>query len=303
MIKGRKYDYTNINKEEIQAWMQEGKSNTEIAALLGLSRHSFKRLKKDLKLQAEQRSAPFDIAKLNALTTAGKYSLKEMAEIMGETLGAIQHHRFQTKADNTRKKFPYKPWDFSAEQKSVLAGTLLGDASLRKGKKGINASLSFAHCITQTELFDYKADIFQNTQSYRKLKPQTPDARTGKVYETWTFGTRCHPNFTAIHNHLYPNGKKIISMEMLEWFDSRSLAVLHMDDGTRTRCGNVISTDGFDRQSCELFATYLEQTFGLVTTITGANQIYIPAAYVPRFTEIVSPYILPTLRYKLHCPL
>ena len=295
----RKYDYSGITKERIAELENKGLRNKQIAKELGLSLDSYKRLKRELGIQKPQRTKPFDVERFEQLLSTGQYSREEIAELMGESLTAIQHNMAKFHKGE-RKPYPYKEWRMTDEQKSVLAGTLLGDSSLKKNRLGNHASLSFAHCAIQKELFDYKASVFKDMTSYNKPKKATPDKRTGKVYETYQFGTVCHPNFTEIHAHLYPNGKKVVSKEILEWFDARSLAVLLMDDGHNDGYTYNIATCAFTEEDLEKFQKFLEEKFGITTTVHGNNMLYVPAKSRDLFTNLVKPWVLPSMQYKLH---
>lgn len=301
-MKGRKYSYEGVTKEVIEKLVNKGLSNEAIAKELNVSKHMLKRIKRELNAQKPKRTTEFDKEKFHTLLNDGIYSIHEIAAIMGESFGSVQHYRFQLKESKERKKFPYKDWEFTEEQKSVLAGTLLGDSNLRVDKLGSHARFSFAHCDAQKELFDYKVSVFKDIQSYCKEKKSTPDSRTGLIYKTWTFGSRCHPNFTSIHNHLYPEGEKIINQEILEWFDARSLAILLMDDGCKVSCGYLLATNSFSIQDIDLLNLCFSTKFGFCGTITKANTLYIPAGYRDLVTSLVAPYMLPSMLYKMHCP-
>lgn len=299
-----KYNYDGITKEAILALQASKLSKAEQAASLGLSIHAYKRLKSRLGAVKLGRKTKFDEKRCLRLLEDGTRSLKEIALIMNEDYRAVEYYWQTTLKEKSgikgKKKFPYKPWKLTKKQKSVLAGTLLGDANLRIDKLGLNARFSFAHCIEQKELFDFKAKMFKSLENCNKLKKPTPDSRTGKVYPAYIFGTKSHPNFTEIYNHLYPEGKKIVSPELLEWFDAQSLAVLFMDDGHKAPYNYSIATCAFTDEDLQVLIDFFHKKFGFLCSVHNGNTLYVPAKYRDLFTKLVKPFILPSMQYKVH---
>jgi hypothetical protein len=75
-----------------------------------------------------------------------------------------------------------------------------------------------------------------------------------------------------------------------------------MDDGGRgakTRKGLVISATGFSLTERILLKECLEKNFRLSVNIHKNGQFYIPALFYERFYMLVTPYIIPSMRYKI----
>ena len=77
-----------------------------------------------------------------------------------------------------------------------------------------------------------------------------------------------------------------------------------MDDGYKRNDCNAfrISTDSFTYHENKLLVKALKQNFGLDCTIHKKGKywnIYIPRKSAYEFKDLVSPYIVPTLCYKI----
>jgi hypothetical protein len=78
--------------------------------------------------------------------------------------------------------------------------------------------------------------------------------------------------------------------------------VWFMDDGGRgakTPKGLIISAAGFSSTEHILLKECLERNFKLIVNIHKNGQFYIPASSYECFYELVNPYIVPSMRYKL----
>ena len=126
-----------------------------------------------------------------------------------------------------------------------------------------------------------------------------------KVYESWQFGTRALPEFREYWDWFYPHGRKSIPERIHELMISPlSVAVWHMDDGYKRNDCNAIrlSTDAFSKPDHLRLRAMLKKNFGIVSALHRKGKywnIYIPQHAVEKFTEIVEPYIVPGLKYKI----
>ena len=78
-----------------------------------------------------------------------------------------------------------------------------------------------------------------------------------------------------------------------------------MDDGGKggnTPKGLVFNFSGFDQSGQERLRSCLHNNFNLMTTFhkTGkSQQLYIPTSENQKFLDIVSPFVIPSMRYRL----
>jgi Ni,Fe-hydrogenase III large subunit len=189
------------------------------------------------------------------------------------------------------------------KQHEILRGTLLGDLHLELNKRK-NCVLSF----TQKNK-DYLFHLYENFQGWTRIVPKERK-RFGihsklPVASTWRFRTIAHTEFQVYREMFYPNGKKVLTTETVEYLLSSPavLAYWYMDDGSRHHTGAYnLHTEGFTFEENQLLAKVLESKFLLKVNIHKKLDkflLYIPASSKERFRELIEPYIVPSMRYKL----
>ena len=186
-------------------------------------------------------------------------------------------------------------------QEQMILGSILGDMSIKYNKKGRNANLCLVHCEAQKDLFMKKVEILGDFMGYYKLVIPKPDSRTGKVYNGYRGASLSHPVFKKLYDIIYINNKKIITKEYLDMiYHPISLAYWFMDDGSSR---GVFATNGFSPDEVDLLINFLLEKFNIVTTkrITVKDQyvIYISSDSRKRFEDLIRPYMIDQMKYKL----
>ena len=201
------------------------------------------------------------------------------------------------------------PWEvydnsmISQRIHEIAIGTLLGDAHIARLKH--HARMEFTHSGKQKEyiFWKYKALSYLCNKEPREI--EIHDERWNATYVQWKFRTRCDPFITHLHSHFYHNRKKIVPKDIHTLLTSPlSLAVWFMDDGGRRNdCyGLFLNTLSFTKAEHELLRKSLRNNFEIDSRlhwIQDGYRIYIPSKSAKRFCEIVDPYILPSMKYKL----
>lgn len=186
------------------------------------------------------------------------------------------------------------------EQEEVLIGTLLGDSTLRIGKDCVNPRFSCTHCLAQEEYCKHKEELFRNMgSSGSRNKNLQPDKRTGRIYNYYSMRIPANPAFIPIYNAFYKNGIKVIPSELFDKFTARSLAYLFMDDGSKHYTGYTIATNCFSEENILEFRKFLFTKFNLETSMFKSKVLYIQAKSAELFKGLVTPYMHPTMLYKL----
>lgn len=185
-------------------------------------------------------------------------------------------------------------------QREIIAGTLLGDGHLETQDNGKTYRLKIEHCDAQAQ---YLAWLYQELRSWIPSKPYTK-TKNGNVY----VGVRTfsHKSLTTYGKIFYRNGKKILPKAMEKLITPLSLAIWFMDDGslksTRHRT-YVIHTLGYSRKELEEVQKILLKKFNLSTSLHSQKgkywRLYIQSKSADKFKQIIEPYILPSMRYKL----
>lgn len=179
----------------------------------------------------------------------------------------------------------------TAEQHSVVLGSLLGDGSMRCKQ---NALLEINHCAAQKNYVDWKFSVL------RDLVRTPPKMRLGNgKRQAYRFTTLSLPVLTPYYRAFYAGDRKGIPEVTLT---PLALAVWFMDDGSKTYRTVYLNTQQFDRRSQELMLAMLYIQFGVIGSLNRDKQyvrIRLAVGSVDRFRELVAPFLLPEMRYKM----
>ena len=189
------------------------------------------------------------------------------------------------------------------EQLEILTGTLLGDSSLQYYPHYGWRSPKFKcdHGDSQEEYANLLYNKLQSLGSSIKRYSRI-DKRTSKEYITYCVTTSSNPYFLNMYNQLYSTGKKEVCLDFLRNFTIKSLAYLYMDDGYADQKTAYICTDSFSDKSKRILIEYIKSKFGLHFSIVNHGKYYrlrLSQYDFPRFKELIEPYIVESLKYKL----
>lgn len=191
----------------------------------------------------------------------------------------------------------------TVRQRAIILGAVLGDSQIEK--RWENPRIRFAHSVRQKDYLFWKYSELQSIASSEPILIREKHQITQKVYESWQFGTRALGEFLEYWNWFYPSGRKCVPERITELIVSPlSIAVWYMDDGYKRNDCNAIrlNTDAFSRLDHERLQRMLEGNFGITSALHRKGKywnIYIPRHSVRKFVELVRPYVVPTLEYKI----
>jgi hypothetical protein len=192
-------------------------------------------------------------------------------------------------------------------QKSVLIGLMLSDSHFNfPTSKHLNCCLRFSQSLSKFEYFWFVYLIFQNIIIRIPYKETRITETT--TYYTLSFYTRCLPCLTAFYSLFYQNRQKIISIELFDYLDAIALAHWICGDGQYKKSGLALCTDSFTLSDVVLLINILIIKFNLECTIQWDNRangakyprIYIRANSMAKLQALVSPYMVPSMLYKIH---
>lgn len=197
--------------------------------------------------------------------------------------------------------------EINKKQMEFFVGCMLGDGNMKKPIGCVNAMFTCQHGPKQYEYNKWKSKLLESLGAkFYEYKRKTSNKITGKIYRYNVTITNCNNEITKLYMMLYGTGKKKISEKILENFTEFSLAVLYMDDGSLTKSNHeessyTIASCGFDKESLELFREFLFNKFGIETTISYDNRIYIKMNSRNLFEYLITPYIkeIPCMLYKI----
>lgn len=190
------------------------------------------------------------------------------------------------------------------EQLEILTGTLLGDSSLQyyPNHRWRPPKFKCDHVSSQKEYAVLLCTKLQSLGSSIKIYNRI-DKRTDKEYIIYCVSTYSNPYFLDMYNQLYSTGKKGICLSFLKHFTIKSLAYLYMDDGYADQNTAYICTDSFsDESSKKILVKHIKREFGLHFSIVNHGKYYrlrLSQYDFPKFKELIEPYMIESLKYKL----
>lgn len=180
-------------------------------------------------------------------------------------------------------------------QRAVVIGSILGDGYIRKLEGRKDAFLEINHSINQKPYVDWKYTTLRN------LVRGEPKARTTNGRRiAYRFYTMQHPVFTELQVKFYSNGRKYIPQSLM--LDPVTLAIWYMDDGSACRSSDVyFNTQQFDEISQRTLLKALAK-MGIEARLNKDKsywRIRLIKNSIPHLRTIISPYVIPSMKYKL----
>lgn len=288
-----------MDKQRLVELHKEGKTDAEIASIMNVSRQLVQFHRNKLGLSSNFSYSSFrkmNYEEAERLVKEGKTD-KEIAELLG--VKEISVYFFRKRNNIQRDNLLInKAIEMTDRQRSIILGSLLGDASLRK--TNINPIFTCEHGIKQLEYCKWKAKELESLGAKFSIsKRKTIDKRTGLYYESAVCRLPANPVLLPIYNNLYKNGKKTITSEYLESFNELSLAVMFMDDGSFKGSSINIATNCFEEDELLLLSGFFKDRFNLTFHINSNHSIYLLKRDFEHFKKLVLPYMRQELLYKL----
>ncbi len=191
----------------------------------------------------------------------------------------------------------------SERQQEILIGTLLGDGHLEQNGK--NVRLRVGHGLPQREYVAWKHQELKDLVRGNIRTARIFNSKRNKYYEHLQFSTLTCSDFTEWRDVFYPHGKKIVPENISDLLITPlSLAVWHMDDGYKRNDCNALrlNTDAFSVSDQNLLIGCLKNNFGIESKLHKKDKtfnIYIGGKSAKIFCDLVKPYIIDSLLYKV----
>lgn len=233
---------------------------------------------------------------------------KDIASIYGVTFGTICNLRrkYGIKGINARHRvfFNNPQKEISQRQKSIIFGSLLGDACL-KSRTNASAYLSISHSIKQKE---YSNWLYNELRVICHNPPKEYISK-GK-YITFDFQSESRKDLLEIRSKIYTPSKKV-SKWWLDNLDALSVAVWFMDDGTLSYVNKIKSiysfaTNSFSMEENYLLSDFLQSRFGITSEVKPITKksgiqynLIVSDGAFDKFTKLIETNIVECMRYKL----
>jgi len=200
----------------------------------------------------------------------------------------------------------------STELRGFVTGLILGDGTIDKGTN----KRAFEIKSINKEFIEYINKVFNDITPFssyiKELDGYTKNGVNHKKY--YIFRTKAHPYFNKLFHYFYNDyrHRKVYS-KTLDWLTPRGLANWYMSDGYICLVGkesnNIynrrvdICTDRYYKEDVELMIQKLKSKFDLDCSISKRNNRYrirIKSTSYEKFINLISPYIVPSMYYKLY---
>jgi hypothetical protein len=190
----------------------------------------------------------------------------------------------------------------SPDLHEIIIGLSLGDLHIRKPRN--NALFMFEQGLIHEAYILHLYTLFKDYCSLDpKYSQRKPDFRTGKIYSRITFYTYSLPCFNYYRDLFYVDGVKTIPLNIGELLTARSLAYWLMDDSHKHSSGLSICTDSYSEQEVLLLISVFKEKFNIHCSPMkrGSNKlrIYVKAKSLNDLRNLVSPYFIPSMIYKI----
>jgi len=190
--------------------------------------------------------------------------------------------------------------NLTIEQKEILTGVLLGDACMHfrnKTKKAVRLEFKVGK-----KNYDYLKHLIQIYKGFFKVSTTIGITKNSYYIKTKTMKI-LYPFYELFYQD---TKKKHITENFLstDWFTCKSLAYWFMDDGhCENKAGRYkISTQCFSLEEQKLLQILLKKKFNLDTVLykkDRSNILVIKRNSIKLFRELIEPFIIPSMKYKL----
>lgn len=203
------------------------------------------------------------------------------------------------------------------EKLSFISGCVFGDSHLYKNN---NRCFQFKHSEKQLDYFLWKKSLLEKffpDANIRISDGKSINKNTGKIYK-WNGLFFTSDYFQRIYNHFYDNnGRKFLNFGRLNQLTPLGLAVWYMDDGSlifhrnrylkngeRTIRGRsmILATNCFNYEEHLEIKKWFKIRFNIEAKIYRQkeyNVIVLNATNSNRLIEVISPYIINSMFYKI----
>jgi hypothetical protein len=190
-------------------------------------------------------------------------------------------------------------------QREIVVGVLLGDAHLETQNGGRSYRLKVEQAVRHAE---YVRHLHSELREWVLTPPRPKMGKTkGVTTFNLAFQTVSHEELASYGSLFYQARRKIVPEDIREIATARALAYWYMDDGSMKSSqskGVIFNTQAYDSADIRRLTGTLEG-FGLEAwerRQSDGSQIYVSGSSYERFTELVGPYVIEAMRYKVPLP-
>ncbi len=195
--------------------------------------------------------------------------------------------------------------NFTARQRAILAGTILGDAFVQQtGSK--NARLRLEHGEKQKDYLFWKGQQFPGLFNGTPTRMERVHPQTKKTYIYWRWQSNATPELGSWRATFYPEGKKRIPENLAEHVRLPiALAVWYMDDGyySPEQKHSFLYLGRVSKTEAEIAAGAIRRNFELLPKIYDKKNkgfaLFFSVAETKKLHALIAHEVLPSFAYKL----
>ena len=200
----------------------------------------------------------------------------------------------------------------SSELRGFLTGLLLGDGSIDKGVH----KRSFSIKSIDKNFIDMIQNQIASCTNFKFKVTFTPQHYSSGCNhkDSWEYKIKAHPYFNKLYSYFYNDYRhKRITSNIIKWITPYGIANWYMSDGYVCLVGkskNFITdrridfcTDRYTIEHITMLQNMFKNKFNISTSIIKRDKFYrlrICKDSYKQFIELISPYIIPSMQYKLY---
>lgn len=200
----------------------------------------------------------------------------------------------------------YKIGRYNKDVISIIFGSLLGDAQSEKRLLKIGTRFNFYQEAVHVEYLMFLHKLFSELGYCNSKLPNITIrlGRKGKLIKIVKFSTWTYTSFNWIYDLWYENKVKHVPKCIDQYLTPLALAIWIMDNGAKVSKSLKLNTNSFSYNDCLLLVKVLNNNFNIKASIQSTGKkdqylIYIWKESMINLINIVSPYIIPEMKYKL----
>lgn len=203
----------------------------------------------------------------------------------------------------------------SNKQRNLIFGSLLGDGNLQTFNGG--RSWRYRALQQHKQYLFHKYEILESLCSSEPKFSRTTDSRTKKISERWSFNTQTNDSLRFYGNMFYTFDHKTqlwvkdVPLHVSKFLNTEALTYLYMDDGALKHKGKSnamrICTENFSNEGVIRLNNAIIKNFNIETRVSKHKsssgreslRIFIPEAASKKFRELIQPYLVDCMKYKV----
>lgn len=299
------------NKEQVLELLRQGFTDKEISIKLNLLRRFVTSVRNNNNLPTNKFHFNITATILQDLIDK-ELTITEIAKSLNCSIALISLKLKEYNLSHFNAKLKEYDVKLSSFQKSLIFGTIMGDSYTSELKKyirnnDVNLCLRCTHGEQQLDYLLHKIDMLKEFKPSisKKVQNSLPKYKYKRdIYVGYEMRLKSNKEISNIIKKCLNNDfKRDFTQEVYNNYNEISMAYHFMDDGTKSKNTVIFCTESFTVTGIELFRKKLLQTWGIETTIhsprVGQYKVYVKKSSYLKFKNLIFPYILDSLKYKL----